>query len=113
MNKQSLLEESAAFFFKVLLPPIIGVSVKVAVIMQRDRLTPLRIILAYIIGIGVAWLCSPVIFKVVSSDYAPMILATVAITGDKIAEYLIYKFNVDGFLAAVVDTIINSIRKKQ
>lgn len=99
-----------AFFFKILLPPLVGISIKVAIKMEKEKMTTVRIILAYIVGVGVAWLCSPVIIDATPQTYAPMILATVAITGDKIAEYLIYKLNIDGILTALFE---NLIKKKE
>lgn len=111
MTKESLFEQATAFFFKILLPPLVGISIKVAIKMEREKMTTFRIILAYIIGVGCAWLASPVIVEVATPTYAPMILATVAITGDKIAEYLIYKLNIDGFMAAFVDFLLSRFKK--
>ena len=105
--KHNIFEEATAFFFKILLPPIVGIAVKIAVKMEKERMTVKRIALAFIIGVGVTWLSSPIIFNAVSSTYSPMILAVVAITADKIAEYFIYKFNVDGFLTALFENLIN------
>lgn len=107
--KENFFEEATAFFFKVILPAVMGVSVKVAVMLRRGKMTYTNIILSFIIGVGVACLCSSVIFKVCSPTYATMVLAIVSISGDKIAEYFIDKFNVDGFLTALFD---NLIRKK-
>lgn len=73
-------------------------------------MTVKRIIIAFIVGVGVTWLCSPVIVQAVSPTYSPMILAVVAITGDKIAEYFMYKFNVDGFISALFS---NFLKKKE
>lgn len=108
--KETFWEEATAFFFKILLPPLVGISIKVAIKMEKEKMTPIMIILAYIVGVGVAWLCSPIIITAVSPTYSPMILAVVAITGDKIAEYFMYKFNVDGFLSSLIS---NLIKKKE
>jgi len=109
--KESFFEQSVSFFFKILLPPLVGISIKVAIKMEKEKMTVLRIVLAYIVGVGVAWLCSPVIIDVATPTYAPMLLATVAITGDKIAEYFIYKFNVDGFLTVLIESLLPKKKK--
>lgn len=110
--KHNIWEEAVAFFFKILLPPIVGISIKVAIKMEREKMTMKRIIIAFIVGVGVTWLCSPVILYTVSPTYSPMILAVVAITGDKIAEYFMYKFNVDGFISAFIANLVKSNKKE-
>lgn len=104
--KQSFFEEAVAFFFKILLPPIVGISVKVAMKMEKEKMTAKRIVIAFIVGVGVTWLCSPVIVNAVPATYSPMILAVVAITADKITEYFMYKFNVDGVITAILTNLI-------
>lgn len=104
--KHSVWEEILAFFFKILLPPIVGISVKVAMKMEKEQMTVKRIIIAFVVGVGVTWLCSPIIVNAVPATYSPMILAVVAITADKITEYFMYKFNVDGMITAVLTNLI-------
>lgn len=108
--KEKFWEEATAFFFKILLPPLVGISIKVAIKMGREKMTVKRIIIAFIVGVGVTWLCSPVVIDAVSPNYSPMILAVVAITSDKIAEYFMYKFNIDGILSALIS---NLLKKKE
>lgn len=80
--------------------------------MQKEKVSVVRILLAYVIGIGMAWLSSPVIFSAVGKEWAPMILAIVAITGDKLGEYFIYKMNVDGLLTALFEYFLKNLKKK-
>lgn len=108
--KQNFWEEAAAFFFKILLPPIVGISIKIAIKMEKERLTIKRIIIAFIVGVGVTWLCSPVVVDAVSEKYSAMILGVIAISSDKIAEYFMYKFNVDGMISTLIS---NLIKKKE
>lgn len=104
-----MIEKEPAFwekfldvFFKILLPALVGVSIKIAIKMQKEKMTFLGVILSYVIGIGAAWLCSPFIMNSVSTQYAPMVIGVVAITGDKIGEFFIYKWNVDAWLLSML-----------
>lgn len=104
-----MIEKEPAFwekfldiFFKILLPALVGVSIKIAIKMQKEKITFLGVILSYVIGIGAAWLTAPLILNSVSTYYAPMIIAVVAITGDKMGEFFIYKWNVDTWMLSML-----------
>lgn len=103
LKEPTTIERILELFFKVLLPAAAGVSVKIAIKMQKEKMTVLGVVLSYVAGILLAWIVSPVITNAVSKDYVPMMIAVVAISGDKIAEYLIYKFNIDLFITVLLD----------
>jgi len=56
-----------------------------------------------LIGVGGAWISSGVVLKNFNPENVPIVIALIAITSEKIGEYVIYKLNVDMFLTAVVD----------
>lgn len=109
IEKLNQFEEQIAFFFKIILPSILGVSIKIAVQVKREQMTWFRMFLAYVLGVGLAWLCSPFIVDSVSKNYVPLVIAIVAISSDKFFEYIIYKFDVDGFLTSIIEVIRNGI----
>jgi len=98
-----LIDEILALFFKVLLPALIGVSIKIAIEMERKKMTIKRAIISVVSGVGLAWLSSGIIMRVVGIDYQPLMIAVVAITAEKVMEYLLYKFNIDMFLGSLLD----------
>lgn len=112
-----IIDEILALFFKVLLPALIGVSIKIAIEMERKKMTIKRAIISVIAGVGLAWLSSGVIIRVIGIDYQPLMIAVVAITAEKVMEYMLYKFNIDMFLGALLDAgknfIINLITGKK
>lgn len=111
--KQEVIEA----FFKIFLPAIVAVSVKIAIEMNKRKMTVQRAILSMVWGIGMAWLFSGVIGKLFSNEVQPIIIALIAISSEKVAEYVIYKFNIDEFLdglfAAFKDFLINIINPKK
>lgn len=98
-------ERALEVFFKILLPALVGVSIKVAIKMQREKITYIGVFLSYIIGIGSAWLASPLIIGAVNKEYVPMMIAIVAITGEKVGEWIIYKFNVDNIMNVLLSQL--------
>lgn len=108
--------ETIALIIKVLPPALIAVSVSIAFKMKKEKITVVNAILSIIIGVGTAWIASPFILDIKSEKWHVPLIALVAISGDKIAEYFVYKLDVDVFFAAVMnaaqDFIINIFKKK-
>lgn len=102
-----------AGFFKIFLPALVGVAIKVAVMMQREKLSALRVILSFVIGCGCAWLASGIVKNVVSTEWFPVVIAVVAISGDKVAEFIIYKWNVDALILNFLEWVVGQIKTKK
>lgn len=112
-----LIDEILALFFKVLLPALVGVSIKIVIEMERKKMTIKRAVISVISGVGLAWLSSGIIIRAVGIEYQPLIIAVVAITSEKVMEYALYKLNIDYILGAFVEAgknfIVNLITGKK
>lgn len=113
----NIIDQFLALLFKVLIPAFVGISIQIALEMERKKITIKRAAIAILVGVGLAWLCSPVVLRAVGEDFQPLIIAIIAITSNKTMEWLLYKFNIDNFLGAIVeaskDFIINLITGKK
>jgi Na+-transporting NADH:ubiquinone oxidoreductase subunit NqrD len=99
------------FITKVLIPAFVGISLKLAVQMKRTKLSFLNVSLSFVTGISAAWMFNSLIKLYVPSDYQAVSIAIIAISGEKIGEFLVYKFRVDDFLAAILDAFKQVIIK--
>ncbi|AIX11870.1 hypothetical protein [Flavobacterium phage FCOV-F14] len=112
----NLKDEFINIVIKVILPATIGISIKLAVQAQKQKITAFRIILSFITGIGASYIAYPIIINNSGRDYVPLFISVIAISSEKIAEYLIYKFNIDYFLGSLIEAcrkmIIDLITKK-
>jgi len=88
---------------KVLIPAFVAVSVKIAIDSRKRAVSLLNVVASFVIGIGSAYIFSSAILSNFSSDYVPLMIALVAISGDKIGSWLIYKLNIDSLIKAVID----------
>lgn len=102
---KNIPEELINFFFKIFIPSVVAISIKVATQIRKEKMTVIRVILSFIIGIGCAYFVFPFVDTHVENRYLPLMVGVVSISGEKIAEYFIYKLNVDMFLTAIVDAI--------
>lgn len=103
--------EFVQFFIKILFPAFIGVGIKIAVEMRKEKtkISLFNVCLSMFTGVGGAYIFSGMIQKNVEEQFQSVIVAFVAIITEKIAEFLIYRFNVDAFLTAVLESVFSWI----
>ena len=105
MPEKILCSDFYQFVTKILIPAFIGISLKVAVQMKRTKLSFLNVVLSFITGICTAWMFSNLIQDNVPINYQSISIAIIAISGEKIGDWIVYKFRIDDFLSAVFEAI--------
>lgn len=104
---EKIEEEIRSLIVKVLIPAIVAVSIKLAIASRKNKMTIFNIITSFIIGIGSAYLFSSFILSHFSDEYVPLMIALVTISGEKIGNWVIYTFNVDAFIKAMIERYSN------
>lgn len=99
---ESVSEELKSWILKPLIWAMLAVSVKLAVQSKKEKITLGIVITSFFAGIGSAWIFADYVLMNYSHQYQPMIIAVIAISGEKIVEYVLYKINFQGLL----DTLI-------
>ena len=100
---------------EILFTAFLAVGVKIAIEMKRtkSKISILNIVLSMIIGVGTAYLSSGLVLKYFRNEWLAIVIAIIAILSEKIGEFLIYKFNVDIFLSAIIDVVLSTITKSR
>jgi hypothetical protein len=106
-----ITEQVLNFFFKIFIPSFVAISIKIATQVKKEKLTFMRVIMSFIIGIGCAYFIFPFADNHVKQEYIPLLVGMVSISGEKISEYIIYKWNIDFFLTSIIDAIREGIIK--
>lgn len=88
---------------KILIPAIVGVGINIAVTSRKKTMSIFNIITSLIVGVSVAWLMSGVVLNNVSEVWQPPVIALLAISGEKIANWVIYKWNVDKIIESLIE----------
>ena len=101
----TILEELSTFFFKIFIPAFIAISVKVATQIKQEKMNFSRVLISFVAGIG----CAYFVFPFVEGKWTPLIVGVVAMSGEKIAEFIIYKWDVD---KVIKNLLSNWISKK-
>ena len=110
--------EVLQFILKIIIPAMFGVGIKIAIEMKKDKtkVSFFNVCLSMFIGVAGAYISSGLVQKTFSYEYHSIVIAFIAIIADKIAEYVIYKLDIDTFLTAffngVFDTISNTFKRK-
>lgn len=108
INKDELL----AFFVKLIFPAFVGVSIRLGILKKnKHKLTFFKVMLSYTVGIGSVYLAYPIIQEHVKEEFIPFFIATTSMSSEKIAEYLIIKWNADSFISALIEELRQSLIK--
>ena len=105
MPERIINNEFYIFLTKIIFPAFLAVGIKIAIEMKKNksRVSFFNIFLSMLIGVGSAWLSSDIVLTNCDTQNVPIVIALIAITSEKIGEFIIYKLNVDMFLTAIVD----------
>ncbi len=91
----------------VVLPSLIAVSIKLAIQSKRERITWFNVITSFITGIGSAYICTPLVISTIPNEYISIAIAIIAISGEKIGFYLVYKMNVQNIIEGLLERLKN------
>lgn len=80
---------------KTIFPALVAVSVGIAVKMQKIKVTILSALGSYIIGCGFAFIFGFYIHEHFTQGTGTLLIGALAITGEKIGHWLIFKFEFD------------------
>lgn len=97
---------------KILIPSLVGISIKLAVQSRQGRVSPFNMFSSIIIGLGLAYLFGDLVISYVHEKWSAVVIAAITITGEKIAYWLIYQLRFDVIGDAFIEAIKNWILKK-
>ena len=112
-GEPKIYEELTTFFFKIFIPAFIAISIKTATQIKREEMNFTRVIISFVVGIGCAYFVYPFVEGKIENNYIPLLVGVVAMSGEKIAEYIIYKWDVDKFLGALIDFLLERLKSKK
>lgn len=97
------MEEFRNWSFKIILPALVAISIKLAIESKSMKMNWFNIVTSFVTGIGSAYLFSDIVLTTVAPEYTTAAIACIAISGEKIGYWLVYKFNVENILENLLD----------
>lgn len=76
-------DELRELIVKILIPSLIGISIKLALKIREGRLSFFNACTSVVIGIGFAYLFGGIVLSYFSERWAPAIIAAITMTGEK------------------------------
>jgi hypothetical protein len=95
---ENISDEFKSWILKPLVWAMLAISVKLAVQSKREKITIGIVITSFLAGVGSAWLFADYVTLNYEHQYQPLIIAMIAISGEKIVEYVLYKINFQALL---------------
>src|SRR5690606_12611620 len=110
---EKIPEEIENLLIKIIIPALVAISIKLAVQSRQGKMSLFTTITSIIVGVGCAYLSSGWVLKTFSDETMPIAVGVITIAGEKIAYWLIFKFNFDIIGDAFIDFLINKYKGKQ
>lgn len=109
---KELPDEWWNFIVKTLPFSLAALAVSLSIQIKNKTASWINSILSIVIGVSCAYLTGTFINKHFSEASAPIIIGIVTIAGEKVAYWLIYKFEFDKVGQAFIDYLVSKIKKK-
>jgi uncharacterized membrane protein len=106
-----LIEGAKEVIIKILLPALIGVTIKLATMLGKEKMTWTRVIASYTTGLGSAYLCGSYVLESFSDTTSSIVIASIAIGSERITEYLMYKFDFKDIIDPLIQILLNKFKK--
>jgi len=104
-------EEFKNFLLKIIIPALVAVSIKLAIMSQRTKISTFNIIGSFVIGVGVAYLSGGIILETVASNYVPLVIGILTLVGEKFAYWLLFTLKIDKMAVSFLEYIIGLLKK--
>jgi putative effector of murein hydrolase len=99
------MEDAKAWIVKIIVPALVAISIKLAIQSKSMRMSWFNIMTSFITGIGAAYLCSDIVLTYIAPEYTTAAIALIAMSGEKIGYWVVYKFNVESILEGLLDKV--------
>lgn len=103
MEESTIWESFRNLIVKILIPAIVGVGINLAVTSRKKTLSVFNIFMSLMAGVGVAWLLSDVVLHLVKNEWQSPVIGLIAISGEKIANWVINKLSIDRVIESFID----------
>lgn len=110
---QSIPQDIKDFLIKIIIPSVVAISIKLAMETRKGKVSVFNAISSVIIGVGSAYLSANWVMNNFDDNHIPIVIACVTIVGEKVAYWLIYKFNFDVIGDAFINYLINKYKPKE
>nr|WP_298655718.1 hypothetical protein [uncultured Flavobacterium sp.] len=100
------------FLIKTLPFSLAALAISISIQIKNKTASLVNSFLSIVIGVSCAWITGNFINSHFSVSTAPMMIGVVTIAGEKVAYWLIYKFQFDVLGQAIIDYLVSKIKKK-
>jgi hypothetical protein len=100
--QEKLSDEMKAFILKIIIPALVAVSIKIAIQCSKQKVSIAQVVGSFVTGIGSAYLFADYVMGAFAHQWQPLIIAVIAISGEKIGYYVMYKINIDGLMEIII-----------
>lgn len=105
-------QELKDFLIKIIIPSLVAISIKLSVQSKKEKISWFNAVTSVVTGVGCAYLTSNWVMHTFSEGNIPIVIACITVVGEKIAYWLIFKFNFDLIGDAFINYWIDKYKNK-
>lgn len=99
------MEDFKSWVIKIILPSFVAISIKLAIQSKSQKMNWFTVTTSFVTGIGSAYVFSDIVLSQVATEYTTAVIACIAISGEKIGYWFVYRFNVESILEGLLEKI--------
>jgi hypothetical protein len=99
------MEDFKTWIVKIILPSLVAVSIKLAV-QSKKGITWFTVVTSFVTGVGCAYLFAPAVLSYTPMAWQTLAVAVIAISGEKIGLWLVYRFNVETVMTGLFEKLL-------
>ena len=105
-------EEQNSLLIKIIIFALVAISIKLAVQSRKGKVSLFNAMASIVIGIGCAYLSSGWVMATFNNETLPIAVAVITIAGEKVAYWLIFKFNFDVIGDGIIQYFLDKYNNK-
>jgi hypothetical protein len=95
---------------KIGLPAFVAISIKLAIQSKTMKMSWFVVITSFVTGVGAAYIFSDIVMSEVKPEYTSAVIAMIAISGEKIGYWLIYRFNLENYVTSFLEWLLSKVK---
>lgn len=104
-------QEVVELFYKILIPTLAGLSVRIGVMIKNKEATFINLIGGVFTAVGCSIAFSHILIEKLPYHYASAMIAIMVMLSEKLAVFLLEKFNVEKFFSEIVTSYLSKFKK--
>lgn len=104
--ERNVVEQLIESIWKIIIPALLGITVKLAIVVAEEKLTFLRVTISIIVGLSFVLLLQHPIKSLIDETYQPLTYGLIAMCGETFGRILTKIYNIDNIISVIYKNLV-------